>query len=216
MQLNHRPIKHYSIAFLIILSLSSSLFFKEKEFLNIWLNQKHHIAPDVFFKYITLLGSAWFLIPLLLFSLFRSYFLSLVLIVSAFIEFIIVQLILKNGFFSDVLRPIAYISESELLHKVDGVVIHSLHSFPSGHAQTAFLIFTFLTFFCKRNIFAYFFLFIAVLISLSRVYLLQHFFVDVWFGALIGYSVLVIVFLAFSTWIKPDSKLTQSHLKLNL
>lgn len=207
MQPKRQPIKYFSIAFLTILLLSSSLFFKEKEFLNIWLNQYHHLGLDVFFKYITLLGSAWFLIPLLLFSLFRSYFLSLVLIVSAFIEFIIVQLILKNGVFSDVLRPIAYISESELLHKVDGVIIHSLHSFPSGHAQTAFLIFTFLTFFSRRILTAYFFLFIAVLISLSRVYLLQHFFVDVWFGALIGYTVLIIVFLVFSKWIKPIQKL---------
>lgn len=216
MQLNHRPIIHFSIAFLIILLLSSSVFLKEKEFLNIWLNKNHNLILDIFFKNITLLGSGWFLIPLFLFTLFRSYFLSLVLIVATILESIIVQLVLKNGIYSDVIRPIAYIPESELLHKVDGVIIHSLNSFPSGHTQTAFLIFTFLVFFCKRNYAAYFFLFLAVLIGLSRVYLLQHFFVDIWFGALIGYSVLLFVYLVFSKLIKPESKLAHSHLTLNL
>jgi membrane-associated phospholipid phosphatase len=83
------------------------------------------------------------------------------------------------------------------LHRVEGVSIHSLHSFPSGHTQTAFLIFTFLALFCKRTAMAYVLIFTAALVSLSRVYLLQHFFVDIWIGSIIGYGFLVFILLAF-------------------
>lgn len=198
MHLKSRVFKHFSWAFLALLILSSPLLFMEKEFLNLWLNQNHSPFLDAFFKYITHLGDAWFLLPLLIFALSRNYFLSLVLIVSTVFESLLVQVVLKNGFFSDIVRPIKYISQSDLLHSVEGVTVHSLHSFPSGHAQTTFLIFTFLTLFCKRTAMAYVLFFTAALVSLSRVYLLQHFFVDIWVGSLIGYGFLIGIYLLFS------------------
>ncbi|MCD6090212.1 MAG: phosphatase PAP2 family protein [Bacteroidales bacterium] len=187
MLLKTQTFKHFSWAFLALLILSSPLLFTEKEFLNLWLNQHHSPFLDVFFKYTTHLGNAWLLLPLLIFALSRNYFLSLVLFVTTIFESVLVQVVLKNGFFSDIVRPIKYISQSDILHRVEGISVHSLHSFPSGHAQTAFLIFTFLALFCKRSSSAYILLFLAALVALSRVYLLQHFFIDVWFGAIIGY-----------------------------
>ena len=198
MHLKSRIFKHFSWAFLALLILTSPLLFIEKEFLNLWLNQYHNSFLDAFFKYVTYLGDAWLLLPLFIFALRRNYFLSLVLFVSTVFESLLVQVVLKNGFFSDIVRPIKYISQSELLHRVEGVTVHSLHSFPSGHAQTAFLIFTFLALFCKRRAMAYVLIFVAALVSLSRVYLLQHFFVDIWVGSLIGYGFLIGIYLLFS------------------
>lgn len=194
--------KHFSWAFLVLLLLSSPLLFIDKSFLSLWLNEQHTPFLDQFFKYLTHLGNAWFLVPLLLFSLSRNYFLSLILVISAFVESILVQLVLKQGFFADVVRPIKYIAQSELLHRVEGVEIHALHSFPSGHAQTTFLFFTFLALFFKRSSMAYVLLFLAALTALSRVYLLQHFFIDIWFGALIGYLFPIIIGLAFYKYSK--------------
>lgn len=195
MHLKTRTFKHFSWAFLSLLILTSPLLFGEKEFLNLWLNQFHSPFLDGFFKYATHLGNAWVLLPLMLFSLSRNYLLSLVLALSVLLQSLFVQLVLKHGFFADIVRPIKYISQSDLLHQVEGVTINSLHSFPSGHTQTAFLIFTFLVLFCKRPFMAYILLSFAVIVALSRVYLLQHFFVDVWFGAIIGYAFLVFVYL---------------------
>ena len=197
MHLKSRVFKHFSWAFLALLILTSPLLFIEKEFLNLWLNQNHSPFLDAFFKYATHLGDAWFLLPLLIFALSRNYFLSLVLFLATVFESVLVQVVLKNGFFSDIVRPIKYISQSDLLHRVEGVSVHALHSFPSGHTQTAFLIFTFLVLFCKRTAMAYVLIFTVALVSLSRVYLLQHFFVDIWVGSIIGYGFLVFILLAF-------------------
>lgn len=197
MYLKSKAFKHFSWAFLALLIITSPLLFTEKEFLNLWINRYHNPFLDAIFKYITHLGNAWFLLPLLIFALSRNYFLSFVLFVTTIFESLLVQVVLKNGFFSDIVRPIKYISESELLHRVEGVTVHSFHSFPSGHSQTAFLIFTFLALFCKRKAMAYLLIFVAALVSLSRVYLLQHFFVDIWVGSILGYTFLVLILLAF-------------------
>lgn len=189
--------KHFSWAFFAVLLLSSPLLFMEKEFLSLWLNKLHNPFLDFLFKYSTYLGDGWLLIPLFLFVLSRNYFLSLVFALATVIESVLVQLVLKNGFFADVVRPIKYIAQSNLLHRVDGVDIHTMHSFPSGHTQTAFLLVSILILFCKRRSSAYALLFLAMLIGLSRVYLLQHFFIDIWFGALIGYLFPVIIGLLF-------------------
>lgn len=202
--------KHFSWAFFVLLLLSSPLLFIEKEFLSLWLNGHHNPFLDVVFKYATHLGDGLILIPVFIFALSRNYFLSLVLALSTIIESLLVQLVLKNGFFADVVRPIKYIAQSDLLHRVDGVNIHSMHSFPSGHTQTAFLLAVFIVLFCKRSYAAYILLFLATMVALSRVYLLQHFFIDVWVGSIIGYVFLVLTLLVFTKYFEvyknPDRK----------
>ena len=57
-------------------------------------------------------------------------------------------------------------------------------SFPSGHAATAFAAATVIAFFDKKRRFFYYL--IAFLIAYSRIYLDCHYFLDVFFGAIIG------------------------------
>ncbi len=57
-------------------------------------------------------------------------------------------------------------------------------SFPSTHASTAFAAATVLTFFDKKR--RWFYFLTAFLISYSRIYLSCHYFLDVFFGAIIG------------------------------
>jgi len=122
-------------------------------------------------------------------------------------------MVLKHGIFDQVARPIKYIANSDALHRVAGVEIHTMHSFPSGHTQTVFLLFTFLAFMCKRTYGAYFLLLLAVFVGLSRVYLLQHFFIDIWFGSLIGYSIPVLLWvLVFKHYSWPQNSVWQSGL----
>lgn len=58
-------------------------------------------------------------------------------------------------------------------------------SFPSAHAATAFAAATVLTFFDKKR--RWFYYTVAILISYSRIYLGCHYFLDVFFGGLLGY-----------------------------
>jgi undecaprenyl-diphosphatase len=66
-------------------------------------------------------------------------------------------------------------------------VVHS-YSFPSGHAQTAFVIATFLSAFLARRYNVITFL-MAAAVGMSRIYLGVHFFTDVLAGAAIGFIV---------------------------
>ncbi|HAG16373.1 MAG TPA: hypothetical protein DCG69_07600 [Bacteroidales bacterium] len=197
MLFENKSFKQFSLAFFILLLLSSPLLFVEKEFLNLWLNKQHNPVFDFICKYSVYLGDGLVLMPLFLLLLSRSYFLSLIFSVSALLELLFVQLVLKWGFFKDVVRPLNYIEQSDLLYKVEGVDIHMWNSFPSGHTQTAFLAVTFLVLLSRRLSLVYVYLFLATVVALTRVYLLQHFFIDVWFGALIGYLFPVIILLLF-------------------
>ncbi len=76
-------------------------------------------------------------------------------------------------------------------------------SFPSSHAVSAFAIATIISYFDKKR--SWFYYLIAFFISLSRIYLGCHYFFDVIFGAVIGYSISIIL-LRFVPETSPSRK----------
>jgi len=70
--------------------------------------------------------------------------------------------------------------------------MHSSHSFPSGHTITAFAFFLALAFFTKRPAIHFLYFLLAVLVGYSRVYLSQHFAIDVLAGSFVGVSVTIL------------------------
>lgn len=88
-------------------------------------------------------------------------------------------------------RPYRYFEQSGLLadlNFVPGVEVHKgLTSFPSGHTMAAFALFSFLAFCFPRKPWLSLTCFcIALLVGVSRMYLVQHFFEDVYLGAILG------------------------------
>jgi membrane-associated phospholipid phosphatase len=76
--------------------------------------------------------------------------------------------------------------DSSLIHTVPGVEIHTFNSFPSGHTATAFTLFIVTTyFFPSTYVFAIGLLYTLVC-SFSRIYLAQHFPLDVAGGILVA------------------------------
>lgn len=67
-------------------------------------------------------------------------------------------------------------------------------SFPSGHTAAAFGFYTFISLLISRKGLAVFCVLIAILVGVSRIYLAQHFIVDVFAGSLYGFF---LAFLAF-------------------
>ncbi len=170
------------------------------------LNRHHHPLLDTFFKYITYLGDGIFVIPLILFLiLFKSIFEGIVMLCSVLISFLVVQF-LKIYVYDDIVRPIKYFPASANLYFVEGVEIHSFNSFPSGHSAQAFSIFLVLTLFSKNKNWSYAFFLIAVLVTVSRMYLAQHFFVDTYFGALIATVLTLITYLSFVNYTTLSEK----------
>lgn len=189
-----------------IIFLYPVLVFPKGEF-ELLINQFHYPSLDLFFKYITHLGDGSLLAVLLIVTLFYKYYTSILVAFSILFQSIIIS-IFKRGFFKGLERPMAFFDESVSLNFVDGVDVHSANTFPSGHTATGFAIFTLLFIIINnRGIIVSTLLFLlAFLVGLSRIYLLQHFVIDVYFGAIFGIFS-VVLGLYFMKVLFKDTKL---------
>ena len=169
--------------FLIIGLFLLALFTKEEIFL--FVNGNHSPFLDDLFRYGTDLGKGSIYIILIVATLFMKYRYTLTTCLAVIVETTLVQ-VPKKILFPDMLRPIKYFADLPNLHIVDGVRIHSHYSFPSGHTAVAFCVFTLMTLFVNRKDMEVPFLFLALFVGYSRIYLVQHFFLDVYVGAVIS------------------------------
>jgi len=92
--------------------------------------------------------------------------------------------ILKNIFNSP--RPKVFFEAGQYLHFIDGVSLSNYSSFPSGHTATAFALATVLVCFINNKKAHFGILIIAALVGYFRIYLGQHFLLDVFIGAILG------------------------------
>lgn len=164
--------------------LFSLLFYQKGQF-ELWVNSFHHPFFDLFFKIITHLGDGVVLfLPLLILALFR-YIHALILLLASAIHLLLVNLgkrILFKGF----PRPAEFLKEIDF-YQVPGVELHHWNSFPSGHTTTIFMLCTVLALVIPRRFKFQPYLFgLAVLVGFSRIYLMQHFLIDVLAGSFLG------------------------------
>lgn len=169
----------------------------------LFLNKLHNPFLDFLFKYFTMLGEGYyFLVIIIIMGLFRVKYFFQGFVLFSFSGLIATYL--KNIF--DEPRPLAYFGKSYTLQFVDGVDVFSWLSFPSGHSISAFTIFLFFSFHVERSFYKFIFFCLALLVAISRMYLVQHFFVDVYYGAIIG----VICTTLMYTYIDNCTKLNNS------
>ena len=180
----------------VILCLFILIYFGNTDFSQ-WINQFNLPFFDFFFKSITYLGDGVtaLLIVLVLCCVRLDYgFISAVVFsLSA-----ITTQILKRYIFEDVPRPFLVFKEQIDMgqwHLIDGVEMHQLYSFPSGHTTIIFSICILLSLILNQKKYNYFFFLIAFLVGVSRVYLSQHFLIDVFVGSLIGSTITIFTFL---------------------
>ncbi|MDP3392560.1 phosphatase PAP2 family protein [Sediminibacterium sp.] len=170
-----------SIATGIILLLFSFLGGKEDLFL--LLNHNLGSTADFFFQYFTHAGDGIFWVPVgLYFIFFKRKLLPLIL--SAIVLSTLLVQTGKKIIYPNEARPTAAIESTthSPIHTVKGVTVHSNNSFPSGHTTTAFSLFLLG---CLLLPYTYFWLIgftAALLAGYSRVYLAQHFPLDVGAG----------------------------------
>jgi membrane-associated phospholipid phosphatase len=161
-----------------------------------WVNGFHTSFLDVAAAIVTNLGNGVVIFVGAALFLFYRYYLAAGLAINGIIQGFIVTLF-KHVWFADAMRPIASLDTS-LVHFVEGVEVYRLRTFPSGHAVTAFGLAIFISL-CLRNRTATIVsLSMAILIGLSRVYLLEHFLTDVAIGAAIGSVIGAASYYAFS------------------
>lgn len=157
----------------------------DKAQLHLLLNTYHPKAADVFFKYLTEVGgSVPFIVGGILFLFRYSY--GILIFASQLFAGLVVQ-ILKRLF--DMPRPKLFFAEhfpSLSLPYVEGVNVHSVHSFPSGHTVSVFALFFCLSLITRQRRWQLFYFLVAMLVGFSRIYLSQHFAEDVLVGSIVG------------------------------
>ena len=140
---------------------------------------------DQFFKWATWGAEGWVWIPFLaiVFGWFKKDF---KLIVLNFLLSTLFTQIPKRFIWDTISRPIASGIPLNEIHTVPGVVMHSWNSFPSGHTATAFTLFLLTIYlFPTKWVFAIGAIF-AMICAYSRVYLGQHFPMDLGGGILVA------------------------------
>lgn len=171
---------------LIVIGSIFLLIYTKPE-LHIIFNKANSYFFDVFFKYATNLGDGAIIPILFIVLLIKNYRFAFIFLSGSLLTSIIINLI-KKVLLGDVFRPSKYFElySNYQLHFVEGVKLHALQSFPSGHTGTAFNLFLMLALLVKNNLLKLLFLILATLVAYSRVYLSQHFLIDVVVGSIIG------------------------------
>lgn len=181
-RITENPYFFYSYALFLVIGFFI-LIFTDKGYVNILFNDYRNTQLDLFFIYSSKMGEGlYFSIILVILTLSR--FRYLVLGLSVYLGSGLISQILKNIF--DIDRPKIFFGDSGLATFVENVEIYSHLSFPSGHSTSGFAIFLFLSVITKNKKYGLLFLLCAVFVATSRVFLMQHFFIDIYFGSLIG------------------------------
>jgi membrane-associated phospholipid phosphatase len=183
-KIKHSSLFFYGASLLIFLGfIFLCIFGKSTSFF--LLNSVHNPTLDHFFTLITNLGDGKIALIISAFALFlyknKIYALSLL---YAFLVSGIIAQVLKR--LVDTPRPKLYFANGEYTQFIDGIKIATQHSFPSGHTATAFAITAVIIIFIKNRKWQIPMLTIASLVGYSRIYLGQHFLLDVLVGAIIG------------------------------
>lgn len=170
------------------------MFANSKTDTHLEFNTFHSTFFDIFFYYITFLGdgvAALLVVVMLMAVKFRYAF---IVGISNIIASLITQ-ILKHTLFEDMVRPRKFFEGIHDLYLVSGVENYLYNSFPSGHSTCAFALYFALSIIVENKILKSLFFITALLVGISRVYLSQHFFEDIYAGSIIGVLITLVVFL---------------------
>lgn len=177
---------------IVLLHASMLLLYTNSESVSLFANSIHNPFFDVFFKFVTHLGEGWFAVPACLFLFYKNKKWGIAASIISISSALITQFN-KHYVFENAHRP-ALVLKDFKLNFVDGVEVLNYYSFPSGHTTFAFAIFTCFAFIYHKPLQQIFFLFCALLVAFSRIYLLQHFLRDTIVGSIIGFVCAFVLF----------------------
>lgn len=174
------------------------LIFMQKYTINVWIN--HNIAShsfDPFFIFYSNCFEGYIHVVTILVFAFISRRKFLLFMVQALLVGVFVFL-LKELVFGNIPRPTKLLGYEAFLHLLkDTSVYKECFSFPSGHTMSAFAVMSMFAYLNKSHMFQLFLFFLAFVAAYSRIYLLQHFFIDTYFGMILGFLTTIITVKIF-------------------
>lgn len=201
----------YVIYFLLFLTAAGALLcIYPKMELHLLMNEVHNEGLDGFFFVVSKLAESPFyvvaILPLLFWRAGWTYLYAMSEATAASLIFVVKRII-------NLPRPVTcFADHPELLKLVDGVRMRTHYSFPSGHTSSFFVFFTVLALLMmvyyyrkqrrgesveSRWLVYLLLLLMACLGGYSRIYLSQHFMMDVFAGSIIGFTVACSIFFLF-------------------
>lgn len=185
----------------LILVLTVLLVF-DKATLFLWVNSHHHPLLDGLFTHFTHVGDGLFFFST-----------SLIFIVvnrrwafhffAAFVLSSLISIIFKEWLFHGVPRPKHHFESLGVpIRMIEGVSVHSFNSFPSGHTLSAFAVFFLIALYFSKPLLSVLALLLAILAGFSRIYIAQHFALDVFAGSIIGVASVCITFILLEAQFK--------------
>lgn len=173
------------ISFGIACTLLAASFIYTREAVFLCLNKDLGPLADQVFNFFTHLAEGWMWIPffILLFGYFKK---DAVFILSNFLISTLLTQLPKLLIWSKISRPMASGIDPKFIHTVPGVEMHLWNSFPSGHTATAFTFYFVLVYFFPNKKMVGWGLLIASACGYSRVYLGQHFPLDIAGGIIVA------------------------------
>lgn len=153
---------------------------------------------DSFFIYVTHLGDGAFAFLVAVIFMFFNIRKSVYIILS-YLGAALISSVLKHLVFPHIYRPhfVFQYFVREKLVEVEGVDVLGFNSFPSGHALSAFALFFCLLFVSRSHFLKILFFILALLAAYSRVYLSQHWLIDIYVGSIIGMSFSLLFYVLF-------------------
>lgn len=199
MNLVFKDNKFFLIPFAIFLIAGGAfLITHTKTETHLIINHYHNSFLDTIMPYLTWLGDGWAGVILVVILLFVKLRFAIFACIAFLIESFLLQFS-RRTIFHGMPRPATYFKGNPEIHWVPGVSFDYWNSFPSGHTACAFTIYFCLSILVKNNWLKFFFFFLALLTAFTRVYLSQHFFMDVYGGSILGVISALIAFFFVNT-----------------
>lgn len=185
-----------SLYFIFLIAGGIILWKFEKGSETLLFNSLHTGYLNTLFVWTTRLAELPLLLFVLIVAIRFSYGKGLILALNLAATYVVVQ-VLKHGVFAKEMRPSVYFEGKAHLDFVQGVEILRENSFPSGHTAGAFALFFMLSILVKDKRWSILFFILPLLVGISRMYLMEHFFRDVYAGSLVAVLVTITFYLTF-------------------
>lgn len=193
---------YFSLVALFILIGGILLLTQDKGDAIFFFNEHRSPISDSFFIYATMLGEEYvYFLACFIFLFIRFRYALMMPIIG-----IVVTLVafLMKSFFAHP-RPYRLLCDENLyflINEIQGIDRYGgFNSFPSGHTMSGFAFYTFLALLLPyKRAWAIIIFTFALLVGISRVYLVHHFLEDVYLGGIVGVFLAMLLYQWQNSW----------------
>ena len=151
----------------------------------LWVNRHSNETWDNFVAFLTNFGlGSYVAVVMILLVFIRVEYAVTGLLSLGFTG--IFSSLFKKFLFNDQIRPLNYFYYDDFHRFIYVADLNYYFSFPSGHTMGIFSAISFLAFLIGKRWVGFLFFVFALTIGFTRIYLLQHFFLDVYCGSILG------------------------------